>query len=206
VQKVPWGAPGQRMWLSSRADGQTGSSRDTKQHQGVGVQPPADRLGWLGAQQRYTSESSTGLMRMGVRLYGPTVGRFLEVDPIERRTDSILGSSANDYSYVSGDPINWLDLDGKRTRTGRRAGSCGFCEDLGNVVSTRWDDLGCARNVPCSLSRRSNSQGDMAWAFGQQFRRLPYNERLQTCLGAFAGLAPGKGLPPILRPSLSTEC
>jgi hypothetical protein len=42
---------------------------------------------------------------MGVRLYDPRVGRFLEVDPIE-------GGSANNYDYVAGDPINNLDLAG----------------------------------------------------------------------------------------------
>ncbi|MCW2573595.1 MAG: hypothetical protein JWO88_3653 [Frankiales bacterium] len=42
---------------------------------------------------------------MGVRLYDPKLGRFLEVDPIE-------GGSANDYDYCNGDPINCFDLGG----------------------------------------------------------------------------------------------
>ncbi|MCU1485213.1 MAG: repeat-containing protein [Actinomycetia bacterium] len=42
---------------------------------------------------------------MGVRLYDPALGRFLEVDPIK-------GGSCNDYDYVCGDPVNGYDLGG----------------------------------------------------------------------------------------------
>jgi hypothetical protein len=51
---------------------------------------------------------------MGVRLYTPTLGRFLSVDPVE-------GGSSNDYDYADADPVNGLDLDGRWSwkRTGR---------------------------------------------------------------------------------------
>jgi RHS repeat-associated protein len=71
---------------------------------GVG-EVPDGRLGWLGAHQRHTVNPATGIIRMGVRLYHPTLGRFLAVDPVE-------GGSANDYDYCNADPINCLDLDG----------------------------------------------------------------------------------------------
>jgi RHS repeat-associated protein len=61
--------------------------------------------GWTGRQQRDTSPL-TGIVRMGVRLYDPTLGRFLSVDPIE-------GGSLNDYDYAGGDPVNGYDLDGR---------------------------------------------------------------------------------------------
>lgn len=65
------------------------------------------RYGWLGVHQRDASTPG-GLTLMGVRLYAPTLGRFLSVDPVE-------GGSANAYEYANGDPVNQLDLDGKRS-------------------------------------------------------------------------------------------
>jgi RHS repeat-associated protein len=48
-------------------------------------------------------------MLMGVRLYVPTLGRFLQVDPVE-------GGSLNSYEYAGQDPINerysqWVFVD-----------------------------------------------------------------------------------------------
>jgi RHS repeat-associated protein len=73
---------------------------------GVGT-PPAGRLGWLGGHERFATGGTLNLIRMGVRLYDPALGRFLEVDPVE-------GGSANDYDYSGQDPINSRDLDGTR--------------------------------------------------------------------------------------------
>jgi hypothetical protein len=45
---------------------------------------------------------------MGVRLYNPATGRFLSVDPVP-------GGNANPYEYCWGDPVNCLDLDGRKS-------------------------------------------------------------------------------------------
>ena len=66
---------------------------------------PATRYGWLGAKQ-HSSDTLAGLTLMGVRLYNPSTGRFLQVDPIP-------GGSANAYDYCAGDPINCMDLSGR---------------------------------------------------------------------------------------------
>ncbi|SNQ47854.1 hypothetical protein FRACA_2040001 [Frankia canadensis] len=42
---------------------------------------------------------------MGVRLYEPSLGRFLQTDPEP-------GGSDNPYDYAHQDPYNTLDLDG----------------------------------------------------------------------------------------------
>ncbi|MFD4951459.1 DNRLRE domain-containing protein [Streptomyces sp. NPDC058451] len=67
-------------------------------------QTPA-RYNWLGAKQRST-ETLTGLTLMGVRLYNPTTGRFLSVDPV-------YGGNLNAYEYAHADPLNRFDLDGR---------------------------------------------------------------------------------------------
>jgi RHS repeat-associated protein len=63
-----------------------------------------DRYGWLGDKQR-AADTPTGVILMGVRLYSPTTGRFLQVDPV-------YGGSANSYDYCSAEPLTCYDLEG----------------------------------------------------------------------------------------------
>ncbi|MFJ4679594.1 DNRLRE domain-containing protein [Kitasatospora sp. NPDC088783] len=65
----------------------------------------ATRYGWIGGKQR-SAETPAGFTLMGVRLYNPTAGRFLSIDPV-------AGGSANAYDYVNADPLTKFDLDGK---------------------------------------------------------------------------------------------
>ncbi len=61
--------------------------------------------GWLGGKQR-SRNTLSGLTLMGVRLYDPDLGRFLQTDPVP-------GGSANAYDYCNADPINCTDVDGQ---------------------------------------------------------------------------------------------
>jgi RHS repeat-associated protein len=80
---------------------------------------PQARYGWLGGHRRDTGDALAGLTLMGARLYNPTTGRFLSVDPV-------YGGSCNTYDYTCADPINGLDLDGKmRCRWCRSAAKWG---------------------------------------------------------------------------------
>ncbi|MGQ0744964.1 MAG: RHS repeat-associated core domain-containing protein [Acidimicrobiales bacterium] len=70
----------------------------------------------MGAHHRfYEHESDLSQIHMGARLYDPTLGRFLQVDPVE-------GGSCNDYEYACGDPINNFDSSSP---------------DCANIVSTK---------------------------------------------------------------------
>ncbi|WP_433664142.1 PA14 domain-containing protein [Nocardia sp. CA-128927] len=64
-------------------------------------------FGWLG-QHTVPIEhlASQQALEMGARTYLPTLGRFLQTDPVP-------GGSANNYDYVNGDPVNSLDLSGR---------------------------------------------------------------------------------------------
>ncbi|MFF3863320.1 RHS repeat-associated core domain-containing protein [Streptomyces sp. NPDC002209] len=62
------------------------------------------RYDWLGGKQR-SSENVGGLTLMGVRLYDPTIGRFLSRDADPK-------GGANAYAYCSGDPVNCWDTTG----------------------------------------------------------------------------------------------
>jgi RHS repeat-associated protein len=62
------------------------------------------RYEWLGDFGRRTS-SEAGAISMGARVYLPTVGRFLQPDPLP-------GESANSYDYAAQDPVNDSDLSG----------------------------------------------------------------------------------------------
>jgi RHS repeat-associated protein len=73
---------------------------------GVPMEGQADqRYGWLGGKQR-SGEAMGDVILMGVRLYSPGLGRFLQTDPED-------GGNATAYDYCAGDPVNCTDLDGK---------------------------------------------------------------------------------------------
>jgi RHS repeat-associated protein len=67
--------------------------------------PPGAKYAFHGSSQRETMTAG-GTIAMGVRLYQPQMGRFLQVDPV-------IGGSLGPYEYCYGDPINCKDLDGR---------------------------------------------------------------------------------------------
>ncbi|WP_249125997.1 DNRLRE domain-containing protein [Streptomyces sp. A2-16] len=63
-----------------------------------------DRYGWLGGQERPTATATDAIL-MGVRVYDPATGRFLQTDPVP-------GGSANSYEYAGQSPVSYADPAG----------------------------------------------------------------------------------------------
>ncbi|MCW6007269.1 hypothetical protein K1W54_22385 [Micromonospora sp. CPCC 205371] len=72
----------------------------------------ATRYGWLGGFDR-SAETPGGAVLMGARMYMPSLGRFLQVDPI-------AGTDANGYDYAGQDPLAQVDLNGLKKKVWKK--------------------------------------------------------------------------------------
>lgn len=63
-------------------------------------------------------DQETGLIHNGFRDYDPTVGRYVESDPM-----GLLGGSNSTYAYASGNPVSNVDPDGLQVATGAAIGT-----------------------------------------------------------------------------------
>jgi RHS repeat-associated protein len=102
------------------------------------------KYGWLGGKQR-NADSLAGVVLMGVRLYSPVLGRFLQADPV-------AGGSANNYDYADQDPLNQTDLSGRaldpsETYQGRRVPYSAGCPG-----QTHWQGGYCQAGAPKGIS------------------------------------------------------
>jgi RHS repeat-associated protein len=98
-----------RLWLSFGAFGERRDSTDWN-----GAPSSVDRtnignttrMGFTGHAQL----DSVNLIHMNGRVYDPLSGTFLSVDPLIRDLNS--SQSLNEYAYVEGRPLSWIDPTG----------------------------------------------------------------------------------------------
>ncbi len=86
---------------TTNSSGTMGQYSETDEY-GVS-QTPTTRYAWLGSHQRST-DSIGGIILMGARLYNPSTGQFLSVDPVP-------GGTATKYAYPT-NPVTNIDVTG----------------------------------------------------------------------------------------------
>jgi RHS repeat-associated protein len=106
------------------------TSRQSYDPWGAQLSGPSIEMGYLGAQQRRFDPTS-GLIQMGARSYGPTLGSFMSEDPVLGQIG--LGATSNRYLYVWDNPLGLYDLDGRFPSPGDIAGS------VGGAVNDAWN-------------------------------------------------------------------
>jgi RHS repeat-associated protein len=93
--------------------------------------PAATNIGRFG----YTGQAwlpELGLYYYKARIYSPTLGRFMQTDPLR------YGDGINWYDYVGGDPVNFTDPSGLSSTivvTAYRSGGWGLGADYHMMIS-----------------------------------------------------------------------
>ena len=102
------------------------------------IDPSGANLSWQAASGNELFELSTPAMAMGERVYAPSLGRFLQIDPV-------VGGSANAYDYVNQDPINDSDPTGQASWLGFGIGI--LLSVTASVLTAGLADLGVAASI-----------------------------------------------------------
>ena len=71
---------------------------------------PLYRYGFNGKEKDDEAKGSGAQFDYGFRIYDPRVSRFLSVDPLQ-----VKYSDLTPYHFVAGNPVNFIDADGKDT-------------------------------------------------------------------------------------------
>lgn len=150
-----------------------GQVLDTDENGNTKSNTAGGRYGWLGGKQR-SAEALGGVVLMGVRLYTPALGRFLQTDPI-------VGGNANAYDYCTADPINCTDLSGEYSYSLRMDLGAAVLGVSGNCVPVG-GHLGCDFKWALKFT-------DFTVASPARTLKVVYHVRHGIHVGVFPGVA-----------------
>ena len=95
---------------------------------------------------KYERDSETNLDFAEARYFSSPQGRFTSVDPISASMRAIDPQSFNRYSYVSNNPVNRIDPNGKDWTSD--ASQRGFSQSyLNQIEQTRWLGFSSSKNL-----------------------------------------------------------
>ncbi|NJK91339.1 MAG: hypothetical protein HC904_05595 [Blastochloris sp.] len=124
----------------------------------------AEVTAWKGKRA-----DETGLVYLGARYYEPNTGRFLSTDPMGH------GASMSLYDYANGDPVNFMDPDG-RFGKGIQHGSVQVVGGFASMVYNGGGTLGYGLSKPID------------WALGTNFAEETYGQQLRGTQQMVLGL------------------